>query len=75
MPFFQGETGTQIYYDETNLMWVLKNEPDNGVIGNASASLDSMGTGAITWNFNRDICEKRTHSALMTSCKVFTVFN
>merc|ERR1712227_952398 len=69
MPFYKGETGSQIYYDETNLMWVLKNEPDNGVIGNASANLDSMGTGEITWNFNRDICEKRTHKALMTSCK------
>ena len=70
MPFYQGESGSQIYYDETNLIWVLKNEPDNGIIGNASASLDSMGTGSITWNFNKDVCGKRTHSALMTSCKV-----
>ena len=23
MPFYKGETGSQIYYDETNLMWVL----------------------------------------------------
>ena len=73
IPYFNGETGSKIQYDETNLMWLLTNAPDNGVVGNASSSLDSMGTGNLTWQFNRDICDKDTSKpfkALMTVCSV-----
>ena len=73
IPYFNGETGSKIQYDETNLMWLLTNTPDNGVVGNASASLNSMGTGNLTWQFNRDICDKDSlipFKALMTVCSV-----
>lgn len=73
IPYFNGETGSKIQYDETNLMWLLTNEPDNGVVGNASSSLNSLGTGNLTWQFNKDICDSdslKPFKALMSVCSV-----
>ena len=73
MPYFKGESGTYITYDEENLRWLLKNNPDTGIIGTAPAKLDSLGTGANLWRFNKDICYRNSlepFNALLTTCKV-----
>ena len=73
MPYFKGESGTYITYEEENMRWLLKNDPDTGIIGTAPAKLDSLGTGANLWNFNKDICYRNSlepFNAILTTCKV-----
>ena len=77
MPYFKGESGSYIKYDEENQLWLLKNEPDTGIVGSAPAKLDSLGTGVNLWSFNKDICYRNSlepFNALMTTCKVFSIF-
>ena len=74
MPYFRGDTGTTIHYDEDDQEWVMKNnDPENDVNGTASASILPMGTGAQIWQINKDICNRHNldpFNALMTVCKV-----
>lgn len=73
LPYFKGFTGSIIKYDEDNLQWLMINDPDNGVNGSAAASIQSMGTGAQMWHFDKDICNRNTldpFNALMTVCTV-----
>ena len=76
MPYFKGESGTYVTFDEENMRWLLKNDPDTGIIGTAPAKLDSLGTGANLWSFNKDLCYRNSLeplNALMTTCKVFSI--
>ena len=73
MPYFKGESGTYVTFDEENMRWLLKNDPDTGIIGTAPAKLDSLGTGANLWRFNKDICYRNSlepFNAILTTCKV-----
>ena len=78
MPYFRGDTGTTIHYDEDDQEWVMmNNDPENGVNGTASASILPMGTGAQMWQINKDICNRNTldpFNALMTVWKLVTSF-
>ena len=75
MPYFRGNTGTIIQYDEDNQEWVMKiKDSENGVNGTAAASILPMGTGAQMWQINKDICNRNNldpFNALMTVCTVF----
>ena len=71
LPFFQGFSGTTITYDEDLQSWLMISQ-DKSVNGTATSPIDSMGTGAQKWTFNRDICNRNTLEPLdgsMTVCK------
>ena len=71
LPFFKGFSGSRINYDEDSESWLLTTE-DNSVNGTCVAPIQPMGTGAMTWQFNKDICSTNTlepFDAVMTVCK------
>ena len=73
MPYYKGFTCTNIYYDEDRSEWVMSHDPDNGIMGTAVASILPMGTGALKWSLNKDICNRNSldaFDALMTVCTV-----
>ena len=73
MPYYKGDTGTVILYDEGNSRWRMIHDPDNGLEGLGSSSLVNMGTGVQTWSINQDICGDGVMGpvfGLLTVCKV-----
>ena len=73
MPYYKGDTGTVILYDEEDKLWRLVHDPDNGLAGIGSSLLDNMGTGVQRWNINQDICGDGNTDpvlGLLTVCKV-----
>ena len=73
MPYYKGFTGTNIHYDEDRKEWMMSHDPDNGIMGSAVASILPLGTGALKWSLNKDICNRNTldaFDALMTVCTV-----
>ena len=71
LPFYKGFMNSNIKYNESIESWVLTSE-DNSVGGAAVSAINSMGTGAQTWQFDRDICNTNSFDpmeALMTVCR------
>jgi hypothetical protein len=71
LPFFKGFSGSRINYDEDSESWLLTTK-DNSVNGTCVAPIKPMGTGAMTWQFNKDICSTNSlepFDAVMTVCK------
>lgn len=59
-------------YDEDSETWLLSSL-QGSVNGSSVASISSMGTGAQTWQFDRDICGTNSlppMPALMTVCSL-----
>ena len=56
MPYYVGDTGTRLFYDEESLHWTMSQD---GLNGSAPASISSLGTGGIRWSFSRDICNRK----------------
>lgn len=70
MPYYRGDTGTIIRYEEDRGLWRMV---AGNVTGTAVTSILPMGTGAVKWNLDRDICNRNSlepFSALMTVCSV-----
>ena len=70
MPYYRGDTGTMIRYEEDRGVWRME---AGNVTGSAVTSLLPMGTGAVQWTIDRDICNRNSlepFSALMTVCSV-----
>ena len=53
MPYFVGDTGTTIEYNEDKLQWIMKTILDPELVGTANASIEFVGTGAQLWHFNK----------------------
>ena len=59
-------------YSEDSETWLLTSV-DSSVSGSSVSSISSMGTGAQTWQFDRDICATNSLApvaALMTVCSL-----
>ena len=70
MPYYRGDTGTIIRYEEDRGLWRMV---AGNVTGTAVTSILPMGTGAVKWNLDRDICNRNSlepFSALITVCSV-----
>ena len=52
----QGFTNSKITYDEDTEVWLLSSK-DESVNGTSVTTIGSMGTGAQTWQFSRDVCD------------------
>ena len=73
LPYYKGDTGTVILYDEGDHIWKMVHDPDNGLMGTGQALLDNMGTGVQMWKINQDICGDGNMGpvlGLLTVCKV-----
>ena len=70
LPFYRGDTGTTIRWEEDRGVWRVRS---GELTGTALASILPVGTGAVMWNLDRDICNRNSmepFSALMTVCTV-----
>ena len=78
MPYYHGFLHSIIKYHEDTETWVLSSLPspssvDNSVNGSSIAAIMNMGTGAQTWQFNKDICLTNSldpFQTLMTVCSL-----
>ena len=55
LPYYEGFVNSVVAYDENSENWLLTSK-DKEVNGSSVASITSMGIGAMTWQFERDIC-------------------
>ena len=72
LPFYKGFINSNLRYNESLQSWVLTSE-DGLVTGHAVSSIISMGTGAMTWQFDQDICNTNSlepMQAVMTVCSL-----
>ena len=72
LPYYQGFLHSIIKYNEDIEAWQLSSV-DNSVNGTSVASITNVGTGAQTWQFDKDICLTNSlepFSALMTVCSL-----
>ena len=70
LPFYKGFIKSNIKYNESIEAWVLSSN-DGSVNGEAVTDVHSMGTGALTWTFNKDICNTNNYDpmeSVMTVC-------
>ena len=71
LPYFRGFINSIIKYNESIESWLLTSL-DESVMGTAVSAINSMGTGAQTWQFDRDICNTNSMDpmkAVMTVCR------
>ena len=70
LPFYKGFINSNLRYNESLQSWVLTSE-DGLVTGHAVSSIISMGTGAMTWQFDQDICSnKEPIKTVLTVCNL-----
>ena len=55
LPYYEGFMNSVLTYDEDSETWLLASK-NKEVNGSSVAAIESMGTGAMTWQFDRDIC-------------------
>ena len=66
-----GEFHFKFLFETFPQQWLMSHS--SGVNGSAVASIQPMGTGALMWTINKDICNRNTlqpFDALMTVCTV-----
>ena len=72
LPYYHGFLHSMIKYNEEKETWVLSSV-DNSVNGSSVAAVTNVGTGAQTWQFDKDICLTNSldpFRALMTVCSL-----
>ena len=72
LPYYHGFLQSIIKYNEDTETWQLSSM-DSSVNGSSVAAITNVGTGAQTWQFDKDICLTNSldpFSALMTVCSL-----
>ena len=71
LPYYQGDTGTSLRYSEAAGEWEMAR--GGAVVARAAASLQALGTGALSWSLDTALCGAEagaSFSTIMTVCTV-----